>query len=53
MNRWARGLGLLAVALVVLRVTPLAQAMKQVAISGPLASTMATRSLRPMPNAFS
>ena len=33
--------------------TPLAQAMKQVAISGPLGSTMPTRSLRPMPPAFS
>ena len=29
MNRWARGLGLLAVALVVLRVTPLAQAQQK------------------------
>jgi hypothetical protein len=32
--------------------TPQAAVMKQVAISGPLASTMATRSLRPMPRPF-
>jgi hypothetical protein len=34
-------------------VTPQAQATKQLAISGPLFSTIATRSLRPMPNRFS
>ena len=33
-------------------VTALAQARKQVAISGPLGSTMATRSLRPRPAAW-